>query len=54
MMGLLFTYDRINRHNRGCLEKWHQIEKGRALTDAEIGIVVETILGWILEKAGQC
>jgi hypothetical protein len=22
---------------RGCLEKWHQIEKGRTLTDDEIG-----------------
>jgi len=32
---------------RGCLEKWYQIEKGRALTDDEIGIVVDLVMGWI-------
>jgi hypothetical protein len=26
---------------RGCLKKWYQIEKERALTDDEIGFVVE-------------
>jgi hypothetical protein len=32
---------------RGCLWKWHRIEKGRALTDDEIGFVVELVMGWI-------
>ncbi len=29
---------------RGCLEKWYQIEKGRALTDDEIGFVVDLVM----------
>ena len=32
---------------RGCLQKWHGIEKGRALTVAEIDYVVALIMGWI-------
>jgi hypothetical protein len=32
---------------RGCLKKWYQIEKGRALTDNEIGFVVDLLMGWI-------
>jgi hypothetical protein len=32
---------------RGCLEKWYQIEKDRALTDDEIGLVVDLVMGWI-------
>jgi exodeoxyribonuclease V alpha subunit len=32
---------------RGCLEKWYQIEKGRALTDNEIYFVVDLVMGWI-------
>jgi hypothetical protein len=32
---------------RGCLEKWYKIEKGRALTDDEIGFVVDLVMGWI-------
>jgi hypothetical protein len=32
---------------RGCLEKWHQIEKGRALSDDEFGFVVDLVMGWI-------
>ena len=39
---------------RGCLKKWHRIEKERALNDDEVEFVVEMVLGWILEKAGQC
>ena len=30
---------------RGCISKWHGIEKGRALNDAEIDIVVGLIMG---------
>ena len=32
---------------RGCLEKWYQIEKGRALSENEIGFVVDLVMGWI-------
>jgi hypothetical protein len=32
---------------RGCISKWHGIEKGRALNDAEIDFVVALITGWI-------
>jgi exodeoxyribonuclease V alpha subunit len=35
---------------RGCLEKWHQIEKGRVLTNDEIGFVVDLVMGWIEGK----
>jgi hypothetical protein len=30
---------------RGCLWKWHRIEKGLPLSDAEIGFVVELVMG---------
>jgi hypothetical protein len=32
---------------RKCIQKWHGIEKGRALNDAEVDLVVALILGWI-------
>ena len=32
---------------RGCLEKWHGIEKGRALSDDEQRYVVDGIMRWI-------
>jgi hypothetical protein len=32
---------------RGCLWKWHLIEKGRPLGNDEIGFVVELVMGWI-------
>ena len=32
---------------RGCLEKWHQIEKGRSLTEEEIAYVVSVIGHWL-------
>jgi hypothetical protein len=32
---------------RGCIQKWHGIEKGRALTAAEIDFVVALVMGWI-------
>ncbi len=35
---------------RGCLEKWHHIEKGRALSDAEIDYVVRVIERWLREQ----
>ena len=38
---------------RGCISKWHGIEKGRALFNEEIKFVVELVMGWILEQYGQ-
>ena len=32
---------------RGCLEKWHGIEKGRALSDDEQRYVADVIMRWI-------
>ena len=32
---------------RGCLQKWYRIEKGRALSDDEIGFIVELVMEWI-------
>jgi predicted Fe-S protein YdhL (DUF1289 family) len=32
---------------RGCLEKWHAIEKGRALSDEEKQHVIEAIRTWL-------
>ena len=32
---------------RGCTQKWHGIEKGRALTAEEVDFVVALIVGWI-------
>ena len=38
---------------RGCLCKWHGIPQGRPLTDDETAHVVECIMAWIREKAGD-
>ncbi len=35
---------------RGCLEKWHQIPKGRALNDEENRYIIDIIMSWILEN----
>ncbi len=32
---------------RGCLEKWHGIPKGRALTEKEQEYIVEVLMKWI-------
>ena len=32
---------------RKCIQKWHEIEKGRALNPEEIEYVVVLIMGWI-------
>jgi hypothetical protein len=37
---------------RGCLQKWHGIAKGRALTTAEKEYIVEVIKKW-LESSGE-
>jgi len=35
---------------RGCLEKWHGIEKGKRLLAEEIEYIVGTIMDWIERK----
>ena len=37
---------------RGCLQKWHQIPKGRALTAEEQQYMVEVIGRWLSQQAG--
>ena len=37
---------------RGCLRKWHQIPKGRALTAEEQGYIVEVIGAWLSQQEG--
>jgi len=32
---------------RGCIQKWYGIEKGRALSEAEVEFIVALIMGWI-------
>ncbi len=32
---------------RGCLEKWHKIPRGRALSENEIEYVVEILMEWV-------
>lgn len=36
---------------RGCLEKWHDIPRGRSLTEAEQAYVVKVIASWIARDA---
>lgn len=38
---------------RGCLEKWHAIPAGRALSEAEIAHVLAAIDRWIAQQEGQ-
>ena len=35
---------------RKCIQKWHGIEKGRALTGEEVDYVVALMMGWIGEQ----
>lgn len=35
---------------RGCLEKWHHIPKGKALTNNEQKYIVDVIMQWIEKK----
>ena len=35
---------------RGCLQKWHRIQRGRALSDNEVEFIVDLIMGWIEKK----
>lgn len=38
---------------RGCLQKWHQISKGRALTPEEQQYIVEVIGTWLSQQEGD-
>ena len=35
---------------RGCLEKWHHIDKNKILDDNEIDYIVELLLSWIRKE----
>ena len=37
---------------RGCLQNWHQIPKGRALTAEEQQYIVEVIHSWLSKQSG--
>lgn len=32
---------------RGCIQKWHGIEKGRTLTENEVAFIVGLVMAWI-------
>ena len=38
---------------RGCIQKWHGIEKGRALKAAEVDYAVALIMGWIERQMNE-
>ena len=35
---------------RGCISKWHGIEKGRVMSETEVVFIVALIMGWIGEQ----
>ena len=35
---------------RGCIQKWHGIEKGRALNEREVEFIVALIMKWICQQ----
>ena len=35
---------------RKCIQKWHEIEKGRALNEKEVEFIVALIMSWIGEQ----
>ena len=35
---------------RGCLSKWHNIEKGKELTEEELDYIVQLIMKWIIKE----
>ena len=37
---------------RGCIQKWHGIEKGKELSDEEILFLIELIMRWIDDQIG--
>ncbi len=39
---------------RGCIQKWHGIEKGRALTEQEVDFLADLIMAWIKRELIAC
>lgn len=37
---------------RGCIQKWHAIEKGRAMDEKEVRFIVALIMAWIERQLG--
>jgi hypothetical protein len=35
---------------RSCLEKWHGVKKGKALTDSEAALASDAIMAWLEER----
>lgn len=52
-MNLKRTHYFVATGYRGCIQKWNGIEKGRALNDAEVDLVVALILDWIGRQLDQ-
>ena len=38
---------------RKCIQKWHAIEKGRALNEMEVEFAVALIMGWIKRQVNE-
>lgn len=38
---------------RGCLSKWHGIEKCKKLTDNEVNYIVSIIIAWIIREMNK-
>jgi len=38
---------------RGCILKWHRIEKGRVLDEKEVDYVVGLIMGWLERQSDE-
>ena len=38
---------------RGCLYKWHHIDKNKELTGEEINYIVELIMNWIIRRTNN-
>ena len=38
---------------RGCLQKWHNIASGKALSEEEIEYVCDVLVAWLKDKAGD-
>ena len=38
---------------RECLEKWHKIPRGKALTESQMKYVVEVVMRWLTEESAN-
>jgi hypothetical protein len=38
---------------RGCIEKWHRIPRGQALSDQQIEYLLEVIQRWLLQASDK-